>query len=544
MVERTRNYPCLFRAMNEVLRVLLTGGDEEDALRRSFEDAAKGFNAEKALFLLVEQDDPTAHKGPGDGVRLRRSCVRGLTEQQVDACERGESVPGVSSSVIRAVLQTRQPRLIETPLFLKEIDRTPALLGQNYSVLCAPLLDPVRDVVLAVLYFQNGRPDPGQAYGEGDAEWLQGYASALGQAFAFHFQRERRESELKELLDAADRPANAPELIGESAHMQALRRQLHSTYIPAAGAPDPDPLLILGEKGTGKDLVARYLHAYSARRDRPFVAVNCGEITDDLAAARFFGHRKGSFTGAVGEAPGFFRAAQGGVLFLDEIGELSQRAQGTLLRVLENRTVVPVGDTRETRVDVQVVLATNRDPDRLVAEGALKPDLYDRFRTQVLRLRPLRERPWDMPALVRHFIAHHEGRTRKKTLGVAPDALRALVAYAWPGNVRELDRLCSLLITHAAPNARLDRALLVRCYPEILGAAPNPKAGSVLWEDAPMRDAVRAFQRELILSRLERHNWNVRAARESLRLPKTTFHRYAVELGLRNRESPPGLDRS
>ncbi len=535
--DTARDYPRLFRAMNEVLRVLVNGGDEEDALRRSFEDAAKGFNADKALFLLVEEQEP---------VRLRRSCVLGLTGIQVEACERGESVPGVSSSVIRSVLRMRQPRVIESPLFLKDIDRTPALAGQNYSVLCAPVVDPVRDVVLAVLYFQNGRPDLGQAYREGDGEWLHGYASALGQAFAFHFQRERRERELKEILEAGDRPANAPELVGDSAHVQALRRKLHTTYIPAAGAPDPDPLLLLGEKGTGKDLVARYLHAYSTRRDRPFVAVNCAEITDELAAARLFGHRKGSFTGALGDAPGFFRAAQGGVLFLDEIAELSPRAQGTLLRVLENRTIVRVGDTRETRVDVQVVLATNRDPDRLVADGALKPDLYDRFRTQVLRLQPLRERPWDVPALVLHFIAHHERRTRKKTMGIAPEAMRTLVAYAWPGNVRELDRLCSLLITHAEPFARIDRNLLVRCYPEVQGVAPNPKAGAVLWEGVPLREAVRAFERELILSRLERHNWNVRAARESLRLSKATFHRYAAALRLRGREAEtaPTLERS
>jgi two-component system, NtrC family, response regulator AtoC len=516
--------------MNEVLRVLLNGGDEEDALRRSFEDAAQGFNAERALFLLVHEQ-PQAP--------LQRVCVLGLTEQQIRACERGDSVTGVSSSVIRSVLRTRQPRVVENPLFMKEVDQTPALVGQNYSVLCAPVLDPVREVVLAVLYFQNGRPDPDQAYGQGDAEWLQGYASALGQAFAFHFQRERRERELKELLAAGDRPPNAPELIGDSAHMQALRRELHCTYIPAAGAPDPDPLLLLGERGTGKDLVARYLHAYSIRRDRPFVAVNCAEITDELAAARFFGHRRGSFTGAVGDALGFFRAAQGGVLFLDEVAELSPKAQGTLLRVLENRTIVAVGDTREARVDVQVVLATNRDPEQLVAEGSLKPDLYDRFRTQVLRLQPVRERPWDIPALVRHFIAHHERRTKKKTMGVAPDAMRALVAHAWPGNVRELDRVCSLLITHAEPNARIDRSILVRCYPDVLGAAPSPKVGVALWEDMPMREAVRAFERELILSRLERHNWNVRAVRESLRLPKTTFHRYALELGLRGPDYHP-----
>jgi len=426
-----------------------------------------------------------------------------------------------------------RPKVIENPLLLREIDQTPALAGQNYSVLCAPVLDAVRDVVLAVLYFQNGRADCGQSYREGDAEWLKGYAAVLGQAFAFHFQQRRRERELKELLDARKRPANAPELIGDSAYTQALRRELHHTYIPAAGASEPDPLLILGEKGTGKDLVARYLHAYSSRRDRPFVAVNCAEITDELAAAQFFGHRRGSFTGAVADAPGFFRAAQGGVLFLDEIAELSVKAQGTLLRVLENRTITPMGDTRETRVDVQVLLATNRDPERLVAEGALKPDLYDRFRTQALRLQPLRERPWDVPALVQHLVSHHERRMRKKTLGVAPDAMRTLLAYSWPGNVRELDRVCSLLITHGEANARLDRCLLGRCYPDVLGAAPSPKAATVLSEDVPMREAVRAFERELILSRLERHNWNVRAARESLRLPKTTFHRYVAELGLR-----------
>jgi DNA-binding NtrC family response regulator len=518
-----RDYARLFSAMNEVLKVFSTGGDEEDALRRTFQDAAQGFGAEKALLLVVEGQQP---------LRLRSISGRGLTDKQVQACERGESVKGVSSSVIRTVIDTRRVKLIENPLLQKDQDRTPALAGQNYSVLCSPILDPLRDVVLAVMYFQNGSTEHAQTYREGDAVWLEGYASTLGQAFGYYLQKERSERELKALLNTADRPENAPELMGDSAHTQALRRELHETHIPAAEAPDPDPVLILGEKGTGKDLVARYLHAYSARRDHPFIAVNCAEISDDLASSRFFGHKKGAFTGAITDEPGFFRAAHRGFLFLDEIAELSLRAQGTLLRVLENRTIVPVGETREIRVDVQVLLATNRDPETAVKEGAIRGDLYDRFRTQAIRLQPLRERPWDIPALVQHWIAYHERRTRKKTLGLTQEALRAMVSYSWPGNVRELARVCSLLITHAKPGARLEPTLLAHCYPDISSSNPNPKAGPVLWEDVPMRKAIRAFERELILSRLERHNWNVRSARESLGLPKTTFHRYAVVLGI------------
>jgi DNA-binding NtrC family response regulator len=514
-----RDYARLFGAMNAVLRVLLSGGDEKDALALSFDAAAQGFGADKALLLLIHQQEP---------LRLRSVCSRGLSDKQVIACERGDSVKGVSSSVIRSAMAGRRAMAIENPYLSAEADVTPALAGENYSVLCAPVLHPLRDGVLAVLYFQTS----GGTYQESDAVWIEGYAAAVGQAFALHFQEQERERELRELLAERDRPEHAPELIGESAHTQALRRVLHETYIPAAEAPDPDPVLILGEKGTGKDLVARYLHAYSARRERPFVPVNCAEISDELAAARFFGHKRGAFTGALSDEPGFFRAAHRGVLFLDEIAELSPRAQGTLLRVLENRTVVAVGDTRETRVDVQVLLATNRELGAAVADGSIKADFLDRFKTQTILLEPLRERPWDIAALASHFLSYHERRTRKKTLGFTQGAVRAMVSYAWPGNVRELARLCSLLVTHARPSARIDEALLASAYPDLMKGPANPRAAPVLWDDVPMRDAVRAFKRELILSRLERHNWDVRAVRESMRLPKTTFHRYATGLGI------------
>jgi anaerobic nitric oxide reductase transcription regulator len=220
------------------------------------------------------------------------------------------------------------------------------------------------------------------------------------------------------------------------------------------------------------------------------------------------------------------------MLFLDEVAELSLRAQASLLRVLENRLVVPVGETKEIPVDVAVVLATNSDLASAVAQGRLRADFHDRFRTQSIRLLPLREHPWDIPLLLEHFRSHHEHRLQKKTLGFTQEALRALVSHSWPGNVRELARACSAFVAHAKPGAPINQALIERSYPEALQGSPNPTAAPVLWEGATLRDAVRSFQREVILARMERYRGDVRGARDSLGLTKSTFHRYVKNLGI------------
>jgi DNA-binding NtrC family response regulator len=514
-----RDYPQLLGAMNELLAVLSSDGGEEAALRASFEAAARGFGARKALLLVIEQLEP---------LRLRAVHVLGqLTKEQVAACERGESVRGVSPSLIQRVVASGRPELIEDPRLRDDASQTPSLQGGGYSVLCAPIHDPFRDAVLAVVYLQNSGLL--EAYGEADRSWLEGYATAVGRLFGLSFRHALQERELKELREVAD---NAPEILGDSSHTAALRRVLHETFIPAMEVEHPEPILVLGERGTGKDLIARYLHAYSSRHKRPLVVVNCAEITDELAASRFFGHKRGSFTGALTDEPGFFRAADGGVLFLDEVAELSPRAQAHLLRVLENHTVTPVGQTREIRVNVAVVLATNRDLDQAVRDGALRADFYDRFRTLAIRVLPLRERPWDIPPLLDHFRRHHERKHRKPTLGFTREAFRSLVAHDWPGNVRDLARACSLFVIHAQPGAWIDRALIERCLPEVLSGAPNPKAGPLLGDGATLNEALEAFERELILSRLEQHGGNVKAARESLGLTKTTFHRTMKRLGI------------
>ncbi len=517
-----RDYAQLLGAMNELLAVLSREDGEEAALRASFEAAARGFGAQKALLLVVERSEP---------LRLRAVHVWGqLTKEQIAACERGESVRGVSPSLIQGVVAGGRAELIEDPRMRADASHTPSLAGGPYSVLCAPIFDPIRGAVLAVIYLQNNGLL--EAYGEADRGWLEGYAAAVGRLCGLSFRHALQERELRELRETREATENAPEILGDSSHTQALRRVLHETFIPAMEVENPEPVLILGERGTGKDLVVRYLHAYSSRHRKPLVVVNCAEITDELAAARFFGHKRGSFTGALTDEPGFFRAGDGGVLFLDEIAELSPRAQAHLLRVFESHTVTPVGQTRELKVDVAVVLATNRDLDQAVRDGALRADFYDRFRTLAVRLLPLRERPWDIPPLLEHYRRHHERKHRKRTLGFTREVFRSLVSYEWPGNVRDLARACSLFVIHAQAGAWINRELIERCFPELLRGTPNPKAGPLLGDGASLDEAVRAFERELILSRLEQHGASVKAARESLGLTKTTFHRYLKRLGI------------
>jgi two-component system, NtrC family, response regulator AtoC len=509
----------LFAGLSTLLRALLYPSQADKTVCSSFELAAKGLGVTRGGLFLIRHTPASP--------RLEVLCSVGLSREELQAVEGTKDPADARASQIWKMIATQIDLDGEA---LEPIQR----VSPHRYVVALPISDPILEVPVAVLYFEKEAPSDPQ-FEALAKEWVNIYRLALSQIIHLGFPGKSTETES---TDASTGPGptapveNAPQLVGESVHTQALRRELHEVHIIAASVPDPDPILILGEKGTGKDLVARYIFAYSARRHRPYVAVNCAEITDEMATARFFGHKKGSFTGSLASEPGLFRAADHGVLFLDEISDLSLRSQGTLLRVLENRTVVPLGETKELRIDVQVILATNCDPEQAIAEGRMRSDLFDRFRTDVIRLAPLRERPWDIPALVSYFIAYHEKRAQKKILGLHPEVLKIMVGYSWPGNVRELARVCSLLITHAKAGTAIDVALLTRLVPHIAREEWNPKAGGLLLGEVPMREAVETFGRELILARLRQHNWNIKSARESLGLPKTTFHRYARALGI------------
>jgi DNA-binding NtrC family response regulator len=505
------------------LSVLFSSFHEPDkadtAISSSFHLVATGLGAKRGALFLVRYKP--------EGVHLETLCDLGLAQQELQAIESGQE-PGEDGRLAHVCRAVRNYRDVEAG---DELLESLQHLSSSLNVVCLPMIDPILKAPSAVLYLET-EADPSSESKRLAKEWTDVYSLALSQIIRVGFAQRNMEYGPESAHDSANASGNKPRLIGDSIQTQVLRCELHDIHVPAASAPDPDPILILGERGTGKDLVARYIYSYSTRRNGPYIAVNCAEITDEMAAARFFGHKRGAFTGSVASEPGLFRAADGGVLFLDEIGDLSLRAQATLLRVLENRMLVPVGETKEVRVDVQVVLGTNCNPEQAVAEGRMRADLLDRFRTNQISLAPLRERPWDIPALTRHFITYHEERTRKNTLGLAPDVLKTMVGYSWSGNVRELARVCSLLVTHVKPGMLIDSALFTRLFPHIAKERRNPGAGALLDGELNMRNALETFGRELILARLRQHNWNVKSTRESLGLPKTTFHRYTRALGI------------
>ncbi len=238
-------------------------------------------------------------------------------------------------------------------------------------------------------------------------------------------------------------------------------------------APTEVPILIQGESGTGKDVVARAIHQASRRRERPFEAVNCGSLAEGVLESELFGHEKGAFTGAVSRRAGMFERADSGTIFLDEVGEMSPNMQVKLLRVLESGDVLRVGGGTPLKVDVRVIAATNRNLAEVVRAGSFRQDLYYRLKGVNLYLPPLRERRQDIPMLVQRFIALANRAHQKSVRGVDADAMRRLMEHAWPGNIRELKNLVETLAV-LSPGPRITRALVDQHLAEPASAGGSP----------------------------------------------------------------------
>jgi len=513
--QRGRDETALLHALTRALAVLVRSGQHESALRESFVDAMTGLGAEKGVLIQVRQQHPL-------DVEILYST--GLDAENEAAFKDLRSSPGVSPTLIRRAIEDGDARLIENSNVLG-LDTTPSLRGLPYSVLCAPVTDSLTGAVVAVLYFQN---EARRAFEPEDLEWLTAYAAALGQALTLHDSGERRVRELEAGWRHVQ-DSEGPEIVGESEATRELGEPLNR-LLPSTSRSDAPAVLVVGESGTGKELVARYLHHYSPKRSRgPLQEFNCAGMRGDLAESKLFGHVRGSFTGAITDAPGLFRAAHKGVLFLDEVGELPPDGQALLLRVLETRTVQPVGDTKVYSVDVQIILATNRNLEEEVAARRFREDLYYRIHGLQVELLPLRDarRIADIRPLLSYFLAKHERALKKKTMGLTRAALRALVQFSWPGNVRHLANVCSCLVTHAAAGAWIDVEDIRRLCPDVLSGPrnPNPEA-YVEDEDATYSEAIRAFRKRLILDRLRRHNGSALEAAASLHISSPTFYRY------------------
>ncbi len=358
------------------------------------------------------------------------------------------------------------------------------------------------------------------------------------------------QEELKKVIAKASRAneferrnVHAPGLAGEKPPLVGDSPAMRQIYeIIAKVADSPSTVLISGESGTGKELIARELHAGSARRDKPLIKVNCAAIPKDLVESELFGYERGAFTGAVGSKPGRFELADGGTLFLDEIGEIPVEMQVKLLRALQESEFERVGGIKTLRVDVRLIAATNRDLKALIADGRFREDLYYRLAVVPISLPPLRERRGDIPLLVAHFIAKYDQRLGKRVERVDEEAMEVLLAYSWPGNIRELENLMERSVLFAEgpviqgsslPDSLRERA----AGTPVPIAAVGPLGAIAAPSGASMKEIVRQAQaeleRELISRALEETGGNVTRAAKRLQISRKSLQVKMKELGLR-----------
>jgi Nif-specific regulatory protein len=274
-------------------------------------------------------------------------------------------------------------------------------------------------------------------------------------------------------------------------------------------------VLIIGESGTGKELVASAIHRNSPRTARPFIAINCAALTETLLESELFGHEKGAFTGAVAQKRGKFEEANGGTIFLDEIGELAQGMQAKLLRVLQERTVTRVGGNHDLRVDVRVIAATNRDLAEMVRAGRFREDLYFRLNVIALRTPALRDRREDIPALAAHFIQKHSRSAARRVSDISARTLRILARYEWPGNVRELENV-------------IERALVLGSSETLVpDDLPDTLLESGAGSDSPtnFHELVNEAKRNIVVSALQKTQGNYSEAARQLGIHPNNLHR-------------------
>ena len=317
------------------------------------------------------------------------------------------------------------------------------------------------------------------------------------------------------------------EIIGASSCITRLREEIARTAISEAR------VLITGENGTGKELVARALHSASPRRDRPFIRVNCAAIPSELLESELFGHERGAFTGAVATRRGKFELAQKGTLLLDEIGDMNPTTQAKLLRVLEEQEMERVGSEKTIRLDVRIFASTNQDLEQRIARGDFRQDLYHRLKVVPIHVPPLRDRPGDTTLLAEHYLVHFCSAMGLPARGFSADARQALASYSWPGNVRELRNLMErLVIMNDEPE--IQAADLTPLLGEGVGATrgAGDNAGFEASHSGSLSDQLAAFEQQILTRILAKCDGNVAAAARELGIDRANLHRKLKRLGL------------
>ena len=466
-------------------RDLMADGDRDRIFRKLLEAVVEMTGAEKGFLIAFK-----------DGER----CL--AASHNVNAAGGALDLSRVSDSIIDRVVADRKALIVSDALRDSTFGTARSVVDLRLSsVMCVPLMG--RSELLGVLYL--GNDNVRSLFDQQDLSLLEVFASQaalLVQQALFLNELQVSNRNLKEQLQAVSQGG----IIGSSAQMKEVFKVLRRM------APTDINVLVLGETGTGKELIARELHRLSTRREKPFIAVNCGAIPENLLESELFGHKRGAFTGAVADKIGTFEAANGGTIFLDEIGEMPMSLQVKLLRVLQERVIERVGDIQSRPLDIRVLSATNKNLQDEIRSGNFREDLFYRLNEVSLELPPLRDRGDDIAQIGQFLLNKYAEQYGSKARGFTVGCVNAMRSYYWPGNVRELENRIKKAVIMT------DRAQLT---PEDLGVVQREKKAI-----RPLAIAEEDFKKQYIREALDMNNWNKAQTARDLDVDPRTIFRY------------------
>jgi transcriptional regulator with GAF, ATPase, and Fis domain len=485
---------------------LMLKGSIDELFDTMLDDILVLTGADKGVVLLTLPDQPSDSEK-----KIAVRAVRNVSREMITD-ERG----GVSDSIVRTVLSTAKPIIVSDALADTTFGKSESVVAlQLSSVMCAPMLS--QGEVIGALYVGNDKVKHLFERPQLDTLTIYGAQASLivQNAMLLSTLRADKEKLSQELSDK-----RFGEIIGSCPSMMEVYRKLQKV------ASTDISVLITGETGTGKELIARELHRRSHRAPGPFVTINCGAIPENLIESELFGHVRGAFTGAVANRAGKFQLANEGTLFLDEIGELPLNLQVKLLRALQERVVIRVGDSRPEKVDIRVVAATNKVLEDEIKRGGFREDLYYRLNVVNILLPPLRDRGEDVVIIAKALLAKYADEMKSSVRGLSPGALAAIKKFDWPGNIRQLEN-------------RLKKALVL-CDKTLLSAEDLDLGVDTLEPIKPLEKAKEDFQRDYVLKILERNNGNrTQTARDLGVDPRTIFRYLEKEPTTAGTEPPP-----
>ncbi|MBI2378378.1 MAG: sigma 54-interacting transcriptional regulator [Deltaproteobacteria bacterium] len=497
-VAPTMELASAMRRLHE-FSIKLLGGESTGALVELLLDGIIAITNGDKGFLAILADDGAPE------VHAARNCDRA----NLDA-----DVARMSDSIVKRVIETKSPLVVSDAVADQEFSASASVMSLRLqSVMCCPLLDQGR--LFGVLYVGDDRRRG--AFDASSLDLMSVFAAQASLLFSQARKLEKLEQRTEE-LEGELRDVRLGAIIGASTSIREVFRRVKRV------ATTDVAVLITGETGTGKELVALEIHRCSRRAKGPFVVVNCGAIPENLLESELFGHVRGAFTGAIQNKLGKFSAADGGTLFLDEIGELPLALQVKLLRVLQEHVIVRVGATKAEHVDIRVVAATNRVLEDEIASGRFREDLYYRLNVVSIELPPLRERGDDLILVAKHLLARAVKESGSSVKGFSKACLSSMRKYKWPGNVRQLEN-------------RIKKAVVLAERP-LITAEDLDLEPEVLEETLPLAEARARFETRYVLEALERNGGNRTKTAKDLGVDPRTIFRYLAKVGQRSEPLP------